>query len=235
MRRVCRRRTLTACARATVIIAVALALAASAPTVGSTAARGSGIGVVDFYATGPLRPFEGVAPEAMAADDLADLVARSAGTQITVIPRATVRQAESAIRWQGSDVLRFARLQELARALDADLLLVGRIDRLDLDRGSGGGAQSRARHLATGFAAVTVQVFDPRQGRVVSQVERSAYEVGIVDARVAERLIRRVVEATVPSVLSAIGSAGRAPRIRPRPDSSSEPDRSAEACRLGRS
>lgn len=204
MRRVCRGRTMTACSRAAVIIAVAFALASSTPTVGSAAARGSGIGVVDFYA-GPLRPLEGIVPETLAADDLAALVAHSAGAQVTVIPRATVREAESAIRWQGSDVLRFARLQELARALDADFLLVGRIDRLDLDRGSGGGAQTRARHLTTGFAAVTVQVFDPRQGRLVSQVEQSAYEVGIVDARVAERLIRRVVEATVPSILPIIG------------------------------
>ncbi len=204
MRRVCRRGTTTACPRAAVIVAIALAMASSALTVGSAGARGSGIGVVDFYA-GPLRPFEGIVPETLAADDLAALVARSAGTQITVIPRATVRQAESAMRWKGSDALRFARLQELARTLDADFLLVGRIDRLDLDRGSGGGAQSRARHMATGFAAVTVQVFDPRQGRLVSQVEQSAYEVGIVDARVAERLIRRVVDATVPSILPIIG------------------------------
>src|SRR5690348_11690202 len=116
MRRVCRRRTMTAGPRAAVIIAVALAMASSVPTVGSAAARGSGIGVVDFYA-GPLRPLEGIVPEARAADDLAALVARAAGTQIIVIPRATVRQAESAIRWQGSDVLRFARLQELARTL----------------------------------------------------------------------------------------------------------------------
>jgi hypothetical protein len=203
MRRVCRRRTMTACPRAAVIIAVALAMASSVP-IGSVAARGVGIGVVDFYA-GPLRPLEGIVPEAQAADDLAALVAHAAGTQITVIPRATIRQAESAMRWQGSDVLRFARLQELARTLDADFLLVGRIDRLDLDRGGGGGAQSRARHMATGFAAVTVQVFDSRQGRLVSQVEQSAYEVGIVDTRVAERLIRRVVEATVPSILPVIG------------------------------
>src|SRR5262249_26401879 len=159
--------------RAAVIVAIALAVASSAlgPAVGSAAARGSGIGVVDFYA-GPLRPLEGLAPEALAADDLAAFVAHSARTPITVIPRATVRQTESAIRWQGSDALRFARLQELARALGADFLLVGRIDRLDLDRGGGGGGQSRARQQATGFGAVTVQVFDPRQGRVVSQVEQ---------------------------------------------------------------
>jgi hypothetical protein len=206
MRHLCRGRGGVACSRAAVIVAVAVAMASSAPTVGSAAARGSGIGVVDFYA-GPLRPLEGLVPESLAADNLATIVAHSAGGQITVIPRATVRQAQSAIGWRGSDVLRFARLGELARTLDADLLLLGWINRLDLDRGSGGGGQRGARHMVTGFATVTVRVFDPRQGRVVSEVEQSAYEVGIVDTRVAERLIRRVVEATVPSILPAIGGA----------------------------
>jgi hypothetical protein len=103
-------------------------------------------------------------------------------------------------------VLRFARLRELARALDADLLLLGWIDRLDLDRG--GGNQGRGSPLVTGFATVTVQVFDPRQGRILSQVERSTYEIGIVNSRVAERLIQRVVEGTVPSILSAVSGGG---------------------------
>ena len=206
MRRLYRGGTVTACSRAALIIAVALVVGSSAPAVGTAAPRGSGIGVVDFYALGPLPPLEGVFPETLAADDLAALVAQSAGAQITVIPRATVRQAESAIGWQGSDVLRFARLQQLAHTLNADLLLVGWIGRLEFDRG-GGGAQSRARHLMTGFGTVTVQVFDPRQGRMVSQVDQSAYEIGVVESGVAERLIRRIVEATVPSVLSAIGGA----------------------------
>ncbi len=203
MRRVRRRRPITVSPRAAVIVAIALAVASSAPTIGGAAARGAGVGVVDFYAV-PLRPLEGLTPETLAADDLAALVAHS-GTQIAVIPRAAVRQAESAIRWQPPDSLSFARLKELARTLDADFLLVGRIDRLDLDRGGGGGGQTRARHLSTGLATITVQVFDPRQGRIVSHTEQNAYEVGVVDTRVAERLIRRVVEATVPSILPIIG------------------------------
>ena len=209
---VCRRRPVTGSPRAAVIVAIALAVASSAPTIGRAAARGAGIGVVDFYAV-PLRPLEGLTPEVVAADDLAALVAHS-GTQIAVIPRAAVRQAESVIRWQTRDILSFARLKELAGALDADFLLVGRIDRLDLDRGGGGGAQTRGRHLLTGLATVTVQVFDPRQGRVVSQTEQSAYEVGVVDTRVAERLIRRVVEATVPSILLILGGGHSRNRLR---------------------
>lgn len=208
MRSLCRRWPVTALTPAWVIIAAMLAVASSAPAAGGAPARGVAVGVVDFYARGPLPPLVGVVPEVLAADDLAGLVARSAGAQITVIPRATVRQAESGLGWQGSDALRFARLRELARALDADLLLLGWFERLDLDRGSSGNAQGRGTPQVTAFAAVTVQVFDPRQGRIVSQVEGSAYEIGIVNSRVAERLIQRVVEGTVPSILSAITGGG---------------------------
>lgn len=205
MRHLYRRRTVTAVPRAALVIAAVLATA-SASMAGSAAARGSNVAVVDFYAATPLPPVVGVDPEVLAADELASRVAHSAGAQITVIPRATVRQAESAMAWRGSDVLRFARLRELARALDADLLLVGRIDRLDLDQsgGNGGGSQGRGFRTMSAFAAVTVQVFDPRQGRIVSHVERSAYNLGVVQSRVAEQLIRRVVEATVPAVMGAL-------------------------------
>lgn len=196
---------MTAVPRTALVIAAVLATA-SASMAGSAAARGSNVAVVDFYAVTPVPPVVGVDPEVLAADDLAGLVAHSAGAQITVIPRATVRQAESAMTWRGSDALRFARLRELARALDADLLLVGRIDRLDLDQssGNGGGREGRGFRMMSAFATVTVQVFDPRQGRIVSQVERSAYDIGVVRSRVAEQLIRRVLEATLPSVLTAL-------------------------------
>ena len=205
MRRSCRRWPVTAFARAAVVITAVLMVASSVPSAGGAPARASGVGVVDFYAAGSLPPVVGVVPEVLAADDLADLVARSGGGQVTVIPRATVRQAESALGWRGSDALRFARLRELARALDADVLLVGWIQRLDLDRGTSSGKQGGGDiRMLTGFATVTVQVFDPRQTRVLAQVEQSTYEIGILSSRVAERLIRRVVEETVPSILSAI-------------------------------
>ncbi len=207
MRSLRRRRPGTRLPAAWVIIAAVLAAASSAPAAGGAPARGLTVGVVDFYAQGPLPPLVSVVPEVLAADDLAGLVARSAGAQITVIPRATVRQAESGLGWRGPDALRFARLRELARALDADLLLLGWFERLDLDRGGGGNQQGRGP-LITGFATVTVQVFDPRQGRIVSQVERSSYEIGIVNSRVAERLIQRVLEGALPSILSAITGGG---------------------------
>ncbi len=207
MRSLRRRWPVTPLTPAWVIVAAVLAVASSAPAAGGAPARRLAVGVVDFYAPGPLPSLVGVVPEVLAADDLAGLVARSAGAQTTVIPRDTVRQAESALGWQRSDVLRFARVRELGRALEADLLLLGWIDRLELDRG-GGGAQQGRGPLVTGFAAVTVQVFDPRQGRIVSQVERSTYEIGVVNSRVAERLIQRVVEGTVPSILSAITGGG---------------------------
>jgi hypothetical protein len=205
MWRLPRRSTVSVWPFAAVVVAVVLAVASSVPAAAGPAPRASRIGAVDFYAVGPIPPVVGLTPEVLAADDLAGQVASSAGAQVTVIPRATVRQAESAMGWRGSDVLRFARLRELARAIDADILLLGWIDRLELDRGGTGGNQGHGFPMLTGFASVTVQVFDARQGRIVSQVARSAYETGIVSSRVAERLIQRVVEGTVPSVLSAIG------------------------------
>jgi len=174
-------------------------------------AQGLGVAVADFYAPSPLPPVEGIVPEELAADELTRLLAQSAGQQVTVLSRVAVRQSESAIGWRGSDVLRFARLQELARRLGANRVLVGWIQQLELDQGGGGGSQAGGggRHFMSGFATVTVQVFDAKQGRIVSPVPASDNEIGLVRARVTERLLHKVLEGALPSVLSATVGGGR--------------------------
>ncbi len=108
------------------LLAVALVAGLGLQTVVAQPARGLGVAVVEFYASSPLPPVEGIIPEELAADDLANLLARGAGASTRVLPRGTVRQAESALQWKRSDVLRFARLRDLGRAVGADRLLIGR-------------------------------------------------------------------------------------------------------------
>jgi hypothetical protein len=144
----------------------------------------------------------GIIPEERAADDLTDLLAGSAGQQVTVLSRVAVREAESAIGWRGADVLRFDRLKQLAGLLNADRLMVGWIQRFVLDR-SGTGGQGGG-HFFSGLVAVMVQDFDPRQGRLVSQVQQGAYEPSATAPVVTDRLLRSVLERVLPSILPSL-------------------------------
>lgn len=147
---------------------------------------------------------EGVVPEEQAADDLAKLLAKSAGTSGRALSREVVRRAESALGWKPSDTLRFARLQALGRAVGADRLLIGLIQRLDLDLGSGGGAGAGGRNFLSAFAAITVQVFDVAKGRIVSQVQRSGHQLGLSRTETTGRLLRHLLERTLSSLLPAL-------------------------------
>ena len=172
--------------------------------------QGARVAVVDFYAPSPLAPVSGIIPEERAADDLTSLLAASPGQQVVVLSRMAVREAESAIAWRASDMLRFARLQQLARALNAVRLMVGWIQRFDLDRSGPGGQGGGGGRFFSGFATVTVQVFDAKEVRVVSQVQQSAYERGTATRSVmAERLLRTVLEHALLSVISAGVSGSR--------------------------
>jgi len=190
------------------ILAITLAAGLSVQTAVAQPAQRPGVAVVDFYAPSPLPPVGGVTPGELAADVLASLLTQSAPQEVTLLSRAAVRQAASAISWKGSDVLRFARLQELARWLNANRVVIDWIERLEMDQGGSQGG-SGGRNFVSGFATVTVQVFDVKQGRIASQVQESAYEMGVVRARVAERLLRKILERALPSVLQAVVSGGR--------------------------
>jgi hypothetical protein len=191
------------------ILAVTLAVWLSVQPTVAQPAQGPGVAVVDFYAPSPLPPVGAVIPEELAADVLANLLTQSAPQQLTLLSRAAVRQAASSIGWKGSDVLRFARLQELARRLNADRIVTGWIQRLEVNQGGSGSPVPGGGNAVTGFATVNVQIFDVKQGRIVSQVQESAYETGLVRARVAEQLLHRILERALPSVLEAVVSGGR--------------------------
>jgi len=190
------------------ILAVTLAARFSAQTAVAQPAQGPGVAVVDFYAPSPLSPVGAVIPEELAADVLAGLLTKSAPQQVRLLSRAAVRQAASEIGWKGADVLRFARLQELARRLNADRIVTGWIQRLEVNQGGSSSPVPGGGNAVTGFATVNVQVFDAKQGRIVSQVQESAYEIGLVRARVAEQLLHTVLERAFPSVLQAVVSGG---------------------------
>jgi len=169
-------------------------------------AQGLGVAVVDFYAPSPLPPVEGLIPQERAADLLATLLAQSAEPVVFVRSRESVRQAEAALGWKATDVLQFARLQQLARAVNADRLLIGRIERLGL--GGGGGQNAGGGQQKSGFASVTVQIFDARQGRIIFQAQASAYDGGVNLGKTAERLLRDVLERVLPSVLPVLTRPG---------------------------
>ena len=190
------------------ILAVTLAVCLSAQPAVAQPAPGPGVAVVDFYAPSPLPPVGAVIPEQLAADVLANLLTQSASPPLILLSRATVRQAASAIGWKGSDVLSFARLQELARRLNAGRIVTGWIQRLEVNQGGSGSPIPGGGNAVTGFATINVQVFDVKQGRIVSQVQESAYETGLIRARVAEQLLHRILERALPSVLLAVVSGG---------------------------
>ena len=126
---------------------------------------------------------------------------------MTVLSRVAVREAEAAIGWQGADVLRFDRLNRLAELLKADRLMVGWIQGFVLDR-SGTGGQGGG-HFFSGLITVVVQVFDAKQGRLVSQTQQSAYEPSATGPVGTERLLRSVLEHALPSILPSLIGGSR--------------------------
>lgn len=188
--------------KARYLLIIVLVAGSSLHAASAQPAPGVEVAVPDFYAPGPLPPVEGIIPEEVAANDLTALLSRGAGSNVRVVPREAVRRAEAALRWHSSDVLRFARLGDLGRAVNAGRLVVGRIDRLELDQGgNGGGPGGSGRHFMSGFAVITVQVFDVAQGRIISQVQQSASELGVVRGQVVERLLLHVLERAMTSLL----------------------------------
>jgi hypothetical protein len=189
------------------ILAIMLAAGLNLQTAVGQPAPAPGVAVVDFYAPTPLPPVGAIIPEEFAADVLASLLAQSGGQRVALLSRASVRQAELAIGWRRPDALRLSRLQELARRLNANRVVIGLIQRLDVEQGGSLGGNGGS-NPPTGFATVAVQVFGVKEGRIVSQVQESGYEIGVVRARLAERLLQRILERALPSVLQAVVGGG---------------------------
>ncbi len=181
------------------------ALGAGLPHPGAAAATPPVVGVVIFYSPSPL-PWAAmdVVPERYGADDLTASLAKVAQGRFAVLPRSTVEQAEQAMRWKTEDVLRYARLRELAGRLHADRLVVSWIRTLEIMLGGSDDALSPP----VSRAAVTVQIFDASQGRLVMETQNS---VAVADGR-ASTVLDRAVQPTVGPVSAALAApAGSAP------------------------
>jgi hypothetical protein len=186
---------------------VALLVLAGAPADAAPTSALPRVGVVDFYAVTPVATYNGLVPEAYAADRLSQALARDGAGRLTVIPRPAMRQAERAIGWHGPDILKFARLSELARQAGADRLVVGQIRMLFVNsEGShegvpgGGGGEG----MKTGLAVLVVQVFDASQGRIVAETRQAAQGLGPIDYLVVEDQLDSAVAHAVPPLLPAL-------------------------------
>jgi curli biogenesis system outer membrane secretion channel CsgG len=188
-------------------------VAAAAALSGVPAARAAErtAAVALFYAPTPVATYPGVVPEEYASAALSARLAEASAGRFTVEPRSRIRAQEIALRWQGPDALRFARLSELARAAGADRLVVGWIQALVLDRlgggmgtdfntgGDGGGALD-------GMAAVTLQVFDASQGRIVYESRVTGHAVGAVASRVVEAALDDAVRRGVARLIGPLAA-----------------------------
>ena len=164
------------------------------------------VGVVDFYPGGTGGGGDlGVVPTRYVADDLSAVLAHAGAGQISVLPRAEVARAESALRWRGADVLSFARLGELAERVRADRLVVGWITVLSLDR-MDTIATPGGQYL--GAVSLVVQIFDPREGRLVWQTTGYGTGFGMLAYIVLEDTLRNGVDSTVAPTLHALTGAG---------------------------
>jgi hypothetical protein len=159
--------------------------------------------VVDFYVLSPVPFVDGLFPGRFVADTITGMLPQASHDDIVVIHRRDVRRAEQEVDWQDSDVLRFARLSELGRAMHADRLVVGWIERLDLSDGGVRIGFPRIRsHPVSGFATVRIQVFDVAQGRIVAQAAGSAYGMGMTLLFAAEQALRDAAARALPGVIA---------------------------------
>ncbi|GEM_PF-1481992 len=189
------------------LAACAVLLAASGGPSAVAAAPVPAIGVVDFYAITPVPPVSGLTPELFASDDLSRMLAQSSGGRFEVIPRAAVQQAERGLRWRDGDVLKYDRLAELARRLQADRLVVGWIRELvNSSAGSDGDFPRVGDGPIMGSAEVIVQVFDARQGRVVAQARGEGDAIGMVRLVITEQVLHRALAPTIGAISSSLAA-----------------------------
>ena len=187
---------------ATILALCAAAVLAPAALWGPAAAADHVVAVALFYAPTPVTTYSGLTPEEYASEALSARLAAASGGRFTVIPRDRVRVQEGSLRWREWDALRFSRLTELAHAAGADTVVVGWIDSLVLDHlgggrsgfdmggGDGGG-------VLMGTVILTVQTFDPSQGRIVFQTKVAGHSVGAVTQHVVEDALNDAVSRAV--------------------------------------
>jgi hypothetical protein len=196
----------------------AVALIAGMPGMLSASPAGASdhtVAVALFYAPTPLAPVPELIPEEYASADMsARLAAASAG--LAVVPRAQVKAEENALHWREADVLRFARLGELAQAVGADRVVVGWIRQLALDRLGGNGTNldiggGGGGGLIDGLAVVVVQVFDAPRGRIVYQTQVEGHGTGGLPTQVAQQAVDDAVRRGATRLIGPLTGASAGP------------------------
>lgn len=183
-----------------------------------TQAADQTVGVVLFYATSPLTTYSGVVPEEYASVRLSARLAAVAAGRVSIVPRDQIRAQELTLRWQEADVLRFARLGELARAAGASRLVVGWIRQFVIDHLGGGRGNlsvggGEGGGLTVGETVVTVQVFDAAQGRIVYQTEVTGHGMGAITLDVVQDMLDNAATRAATELVGPLTapSAARAP------------------------
>ena len=187
------------------IIAAMIGLVLTTPALAATQT----VGVVDFYTHRTSASFGGLTPTRFAADDLSPMLANVSGGRFAVVGRSTMEQAEAQLGWQNGDVLRFERLRALARAVNADRLVVGWITLLAVSVGrSNNKLANGGNGPPTALSNLVFQVFDAGQGRIVSKMRESGFAMGASPHLLQEwALHRALVPAVVPLVAALMSPA----------------------------
>ena len=190
-------------ARYPAIIAAMIGLVLTAPALATTET----VGVVDFYTYRTSASFGGLTPTRFAADDLSPMLADVSGGRFAVVERATMEQAEAQLGWQNGDVLRFERLRALARAVNADRLVVGWITLLAVSVGGGNTKPPDGGNgPPTALSNLVLQVFDAGQGRIVGETHESGFAMGASPHLLQEWALHRALVPAVAPLVDALMS-----------------------------
>jgi len=175
-------------------LAVALALA---PVGLLSAGTPQAIGVVNSAVRPSVPPIPGLFPGRFAADDTTALLQRTAPASLSVISRKTMTEAQAALSWRDRDIANSARLNALATRAHAAHLVIGTVDRLDVEGQSN--SASRAR------ATVHIQVFTPPAWITEAVTDTgTAVGTGSVSRIAAQQALHQVIQQVLPLVLSKI-------------------------------
>jgi len=157
------------------------------------------VAVPDFFLSGPTPSVSGTPPVQVAADELTAMLPNAAPGPLEVIPRRVVREAQASMRWRGQDALSTSRLAELATALHADHLFVGRIDRFVVERPSRVGTSRW-----TVNTNLRLQVFQSAGRRFTSIGSGNGLGTGATQSSAIQQALRQALNAALPLALKTV-------------------------------
>jgi len=161
------------------------------------------VGVADFYLAGPAPSYSGPPLGQAVADEVTRMLPKIEKGALDVIPRNVMREKQAAMGWQGKDGLSATRVGELAAAAGADHLIVGEIDRFDMERstGTGGGGKYQVHTV------IRVQVFDASQKRFTGRGSGDGVALGQTQSIAGQQALRQALAAALPRALQNMSVA----------------------------